>query len=200
MFCYDCGSKHITINFPGFFLSVFLFPQKEKYSLNWDANPPPPLKSPPTLFNISKEFNKEEVIAIGPARLRGVPTREQGMSLVPQFYPQAPFWINKLVIWNDHRFRLQNSPYFCVFKYEWAVKQKAAHALRACEARALRATLYRSLYWLWERKRLFCSLSSIFQKQKACPVEEAWTEQCIYSELRWICSIWKDIVFQAKIC
>lgn len=45
--------------------------------------PPPPLKSPPTLFNISKEFNKEEVIAIGPARLRGVPTREQGMSLVP---------------------------------------------------------------------------------------------------------------------
>ena len=58
--------------------------------------------------------------------------------------------------------RLQNSPYFCVFKYAWAVKQKvwneaenrerdwgetlkirffslASHALRACEARALRA-------------------------------------------------------------
>ena len=32
--------------------------------------------------------------------------------------------------------RLQNSPYFCVFKYARAVKQKA---LRACEARALRA-------------------------------------------------------------
>ena len=57
--------------------------------------------------------------------------------------------------------RLQNSPYFCVFKYARAVKQKvwneaenrgrdwretlkirffslASHALRACEARALR--------------------------------------------------------------
>ena len=53
--------------------------------------------------------------------------------------------------------RLQNSPYFCVFKNAGEVKQKvwneaenreqdwgetlslAAHALRACEARALRA-------------------------------------------------------------
>ena len=60
--------------------------------------------------------------------------------------------------------RLQNSPYFCVFKYARAVKQKvwneaenrerdwgetlkntdgffslASHALRACEARAVRA-------------------------------------------------------------
>ena len=54
--------------------------------------------------------------------------------------------------------RLQNSPYFCVFKYARAVKQKVlneaenrerewgerflslvSHALRACEARALRA-------------------------------------------------------------
>ena len=39
-------------------------------------------------------------------------------------------------------FRLQNSPYFCVFKYARAVKQKVwneaeTHALRACEARAL---------------------------------------------------------------
>ena len=58
------------------------------------------------------------------------------------------------------RVRLQNSPYFCVFKYARAVKQKvckvwnepenrerdwgetlslASHALRACEARVLRA-------------------------------------------------------------
>ena len=56
--------------------------------------------------------------------------------------------------------RLQNSPYFCVFKYAREVKQKvwneaekrerdwgetlkffslASHALRACEARAVRA-------------------------------------------------------------
>ena len=52
--------------------------------------------------------------------------------------------------------RLQNSPYFCAFKYARAVKQKVwneaenrerdlgrdaknTHALRACEARALRA-------------------------------------------------------------
>ena len=43
--------------------------------------------------------------------------------------------------------RLQNSPYFCVFKYARAVKQKvsnkvfslASYAVRACEARALRA-------------------------------------------------------------
>ena len=58
-----------------------------------------------------------------------------------------------------HNFRLQNSPNFCVFKYARAVKQKvwneaenrepdwgetlffslASHALRTCEARALRA-------------------------------------------------------------
>ena len=39
--------------------------------------------------------------------------------------------------------RLQNSPYFCVFKYARAVKQKvwneAENSLRACEARAVRA-------------------------------------------------------------
>ena len=39
--------------------------------------------------------------------------------------------------------RLQNSPYFCVFKYTRAVKQKVWNetekALRACEARAVRA-------------------------------------------------------------
>ena len=45
--------------------------------------------------------------------------------------------------------RLQNSPYFCVFKYARAVKQKVCNeaenrelkteSVRACEARALRA-------------------------------------------------------------
>ena len=67
---------------------------------------------------------------------------------------------------------LQNSPYFCVSKYARAVKQKVwneavnreRHALRACEARALRArktltaTRFRFLYWFWEKNRLFCSL------------------------------------------
>ena len=39
------------------------------------------------------------------------------------------------------RVRLQNSSYFCVFKCARAVKQKVwnGHALRACEARDLRA-------------------------------------------------------------
>ena len=49
-------------------------------------------------------------------------------------------------MWSFHR--LQNSPYFCVFKYAPAVKQKVwneaenrerDYALRACEARAVRA-------------------------------------------------------------
>ena len=59
---------------------------------------------------------------------------------------------------NTNACRLQNSPYFCVFKYARAVKQKVSNkaenrerdwgetlkirllnALRACEARALRA-------------------------------------------------------------
>ena len=46
-------------------------------------------------------------------------------------------------------FRLQNSPYFCVFKYARAVKQKVLNE---------DATLYRFLYWFWEKNRLFCSL------------------------------------------
>ena len=40
--------------------------------------------------------------------------------------------------------RLKNSPYFCLFKYTQAVKQKAM--------------LYRFLYWFWEKNQLFCSL------------------------------------------
>ena len=52
----------------------------------------------------------------------------------------------KLKMWSFHR--LQNSPYFCVFKYARAVKQKVwneaenrerDYTLRACEARAVRA-------------------------------------------------------------
>ena len=48
--------------------------------------------------------------------------------------------------------RLQNRPYFCVFKYARAVKQKVWN-----EADSY-ATLYRILYWFWEKTRLFCSL------------------------------------------
>ena len=40
--------------------------------------------------------------------------------------------------WDRWVVRLQNSPYFCVFKYSRAVKQKVS-----C------ATLYRFLYWFW---------------------------------------------------
>ena len=59
-----------------------------------------------------------------------------------------------------HSPRLQNSPYFCVFKYARAVKQKVL----ACEARALRArkTLtpcFTDFFTDFEKKnRLFCSL------------------------------------------
>ena len=73
--------------------------------------------------------------------------------------------------------RLQNSPYFCVFKYARAVKQKVwneaenrerdwerdTHALRACEACALgaRKTLTPRFTDFWEKKtRLFCSLQA----------------------------------------
>ena len=65
-------------------------------------------------------------------------------------------------------FRLQNSPYFCVFRYARAVKQKVwneAENSRACEARALRRarkTLtprFTDFFTDFEKKnRLFCSL------------------------------------------
>ena len=46
--------------------------------------------------------------------------------------------------------RLQNSPYFCVFKYARAVKQKVCNEAEAAEARfahaRLLATLYQFLY------------------------------------------------------
>ena len=53
--------------------------------------------------------------------------------------------------------RLQNSPYFCVFKYARAVKQKVWNKAVNRE-RDSYATLYRFLYWFWEKNRLFCSL------------------------------------------
>ena len=85
-------------------------------------------------------------------------------------------------------YRLQNSQYFCVFKYVRAVKQKVwneaenrerdwgetlkifffsrltrptgVKGSRASRVR-LYATLYRFLYWFWEKNRLFCSLEMI---------------------------------------
>ena len=73
--------------------------------------------------------------------------------------------------------RLQNSPYFCVFKYARAVKQKVwneaenrerdwGETLRACEARELRARKthtprFTDFFTDFEKKtRLFCSLGS----------------------------------------
>ena len=74
--------------------------------------------------------------------------------------------------------RLQNCPYFCVFKHARAVKQEVWNEAEnrerdwgetlkivvfllsphTCETRALRATLYRFLYWFWEKNRPFWSL------------------------------------------
>ena len=73
-----------------------------------------------------------------------------------------------------HLTRLQNSPYFCVFKYARAVKrgwkQRARlgrdakntfffSRSRASRAQDSYATLYRFLYWFWEKNGLFCSLT-----------------------------------------
>ena len=67
--------------------------------------------------------------------------------------------------------RLQNSPYFCVFKYARAVKQKVWNEAENREqdwgetqkyvffSSRLCPTPYPFLYWCWEKKnRLFCSL------------------------------------------
>ena len=104
-------------------------------------------------------------------------------------YCRTPYWCtvleNNKNIWSSLFLRLQNSPYFCVFKYARAVKQKvwneaenrerdwgetvffslASHAIRACEARALgaRKTLtprFTDFFTDFEKKnRLFCSLT-----------------------------------------
>ena len=85
-------------------------------------------------------------------RLTEINSRYYGLSLM-RTPPRGPYSVRY------KRSRLQNSPYFCVFKYARAVKQKvwneaanreqdwgetlkisfASHALRACEARALGA-------------------------------------------------------------
>ena len=49
--------------------------------------------------------------------------------------------------------RLQNSPYFCVFKYARAVKQKVSN-----KAENRERDWGETLYWFWEKNRLFCSL------------------------------------------
>ena len=56
--------------------------------------------------------------------------------------------------------RLQNSPYFCVFNYALEVKQNVRNEAenrerdcsRASRAQDSYATLYRFLYWFWEKK------------------------------------------------
>ena len=61
--------------------------------------------------------------------------------------------------------RLQNSPYFCVFKYGRAVKQNVWNEAENIErdwgerAQDFYATLSRFLNWFWEKNRLFCSLA-----------------------------------------
>ena len=93
--------------------------------------------------------------------------------------PTVPNIVNALRF-GDHwttqmlaqKFRLQNSPYFCVFKYAWAVKQKvwneAENRERDCEARSLRTRktlrhalpIFFTLYLFWEKNRLF----AVYQK------------------------------------
>ena len=47
--------------------------------------------------------------------------------------------------------RLQHSPYFCVFKYARAVKQKVWNEAENRERVRPLAKLYRFLYWFWEK-------------------------------------------------
>ena len=90
-------------------------------------------------------------------------------------------WREATICWIMIERRLQNSPYFCAFKYARAVKQKVWNeaenrerdlgrdtkntlALRACEARALRArktltACFTDFFTDFEKKNLlFCSL------------------------------------------
>ena len=96
----------------------------------------------------------------------------------------SKFWFNKLLSHREVMTRLQNSPYFCVFKYaeqsnkrsgtrlknrerDWGETLKirffspasqSVWGLRAARAQDSYATLYRFPYWFWEKNRLFCSL------------------------------------------
>ena len=87
--------------------------------------------------------------------------------------------------------RLQNSPYFCVFKYARAVEQKVGNEAenrerdlgRACDTRALRVrkTLtphFTDFFTDFEKKnRLFCSLllrGRTGRVRRRCPLQEYW--------------------------
>ena len=66
---------------------------------------------------------------------------------------------NSLKLLSSTSYRLQNSPYFCVFKYARAIKQKVwnktenrERGSRASRAKDSYATCYRFLYWFWEKK------------------------------------------------
>ena len=55
--------------------------------------------------------------------------------------------------------RLQNSPYFCVFKYARAVQQKVWNEARAIRARKTLTPRFTDFFTDLEKKnRLFCSL------------------------------------------
>ena len=61
--------------------------------------------------------------------------------------------------------RLQNSPYFCLFNYALAVKQKVWNEAENRgrdwgETQDSYATLYRFLYWFWEKKTDFFAVYS----------------------------------------
>ena len=79
---------------------------------------------------------------------------------------------------NSGNFRLHNSPYFCLFKYTRAVKQKVSNKTENRERDWLTyATLYRFLYWFWGKNRLFCSLRKFWLNGKR-PVFLTWPYLC----------------------
>ena len=77
---------------------------------------------------------------------------------------------NNIYVKEKRIIRLQNSPYFCFFNYALGVNKRSeaenrerdSHALRACEARGLRArkTVTPRLFSVFEKNRLFCSLKN----------------------------------------
>ena len=72
------------------------------------------------------------------------------------------------VLWKRKWIRLQNSPYFCVFKFARTVNQKvwneAEKREQDCEPCA-RVTLYRFLYRFWEKK------PTVLQSKNRCDVK-----------------------------
>ena len=77
-----------------------------------------------------------------------------------------------------HQTRLQNSPYFCVFKYVQTVKLKRSAARAKTEsetARALRA--FKTLSYakpILRKNRLFCSLLSVMNSCRFTPEDSNW--------------------------